>query len=198
MVSPYNGVSKDKWSAKTEELIAAHPIDTEQLVDIVKTAWSAIFDTKLGGKFSIGTDITPKPQIMGFLLHELIPLELESRFPKEWRADKDKGDKDLVYIPDMTKSIELKTSSHASQIFGNRSYAQPQPENSTGKSKDGYYLTVNFENFSAAKGSPSITLIRFGWLDHTDWIPQKSPTGQQARVDAESDRSKLKVLYRSK
>lgn len=138
MASPYEGLTQDKWAEKTEELIKAHPIDTSQLVDVVQTAWSAIFDTKLGGKFSIGKEITPKPQIMGFLLHELIPLELESRNPKIWRADLEKGDKDLVYIPDASKSIELKTSSHASQIFGNRSYAQPQVENSKGKSKNGY------------------------------------------------------------
>lgn len=199
MASPYDGLTEDEWAEKTEELIAAHPIDTEQLVDVVQTAWSAIFDTKLGGKFSIGKEISPKPQIMGFLLHELIPLELESRFPNAWRADNHKGDKDLVYIPDPTKSVELKTSSHASQIFGNRSYAQPQPENGRGKSKNGYYLTVNFQNFAlAGKDRPSITLVRFGWLDHTDWIAQTAATGQQARLSPMSDRAKLKVLYRSK
>lgn len=199
MASPYEGLDEDRWASRTEELIGAHPMDTTQLVDIVQTAWSAIFETKLGGKFSIGKEISPKPQIMGFLLHELIPLELESRNPKTWRADAEKGDKDLVYIPDPSKSIELKTSSHASQIFGNRSYAQPQPENGRGKSKNGYYLTVNFQNFTAAgKQRPAITLVRFGWLDHTDWIAQNAATGQQARVSPISDRTKLKVLYRSK
>ena len=199
VASPYDGLASDKWEAKTEELIAAHPVDTGQLVDVIQTAWSAIFDTKLGGKFSIGKEISPKPQIMGFLLHELIPLELELRSPKTWRTDKEKGDKDLVYIPDPSKSVELKTSSHPSQIFGNRSYAQPQPENARGKSKNGYYLTVNFQNFAlAGKNRPEITLVRFGWLDHTDWLAQTSATGQQARVSPASDRTKLKVLYRSK
>lgn len=198
MSSPYEGLSQDNWATKTEELIKAHPLDPDDLVDVVKTAWSAIFDTKLGGKFSIGTEISPKPQIMGFLLHELIPLELESRHPKTWRADSDKNDKDLVYIPDPTKSVELKTSSHPAQIFGNRSYAQEQAANSRSKSKNGYYLTVNFQNFKlAGKEKPTITLVRFGWLDHTDWIAQTSATGQQARVAPASDRSKLKVLYRS-
>lgn len=199
MPSPYDGVSPEKWRAKTEELIAAHPIDTRQLVDAVLSAWSAIFDTKLGGKFSIGTEITPKPQIMGFLLHELIPLELESRFPKTWRADKEKGDKDLVFMPDPKMSIELKTSSHPSQIFGNRSYAQPQADSGRGKGKNGYYLTVNFGKFATTgENRPAITLVRFGWLDHTDWIAQRAATGQQARVSPASDRAKLKVLYSSK
>ena len=72
----------------------------------------------LGASSGIGRDIQPKPQIMGFLLHELIPLELQSRHPGEWRPEKAKNDKDLVYIPDPTLSVELKTSSHPSQIFG--------------------------------------------------------------------------------
>lgn len=103
-------------------------------------------------------------------------------------------DKDLVYIPDPSLSVELKTSSHASQIFGNRSYAQPQQ--GAGKSKDGYYLTVNFEKFSK-DGLPKVKLIRFGWLDHTDWIGQAAATGQQARIRPESDRAKLVRLYSS-
>ena len=87
MTLPYEGLPNDRWAAKTEELIAAHPIDTNALVDVVQTAWAAIFETKLGGKFSIGRDIAPKPQIMGFLLHELIPLELESGLlPVLWTA----------------------------------------------------------------------------------------------------------------
>jgi ScaI restriction endonuclease len=73
-------------------------------------------------------------------------------------------------------------SSHPSQIFGNRSYAQEQASGSTGKGKSGYYLTVNFQNFKiAGADQPSITQVRFGWLDHTDWIGQASATGQQAR-----------------
>lgn len=126
MASPYDGIPSEEWAAITKKLIAEHPLNGDDIVDVVLTAWNSIFETKLGGKFSIGKEINPKPQIMGFLMHELIPLELESRYPGVWRTDQQKGDKDLNYIPDFTKSIELKTSSHASQIFGNRSYAQEQ------------------------------------------------------------------------
>lgn len=192
MASPYLDIPKSDWLKKTEELVKNHPLDMDDLADVVATAWSAIFESRLGGKFRIGHEIYPKPQIMGFLLHELIPLELQSRHPELWRPELAKNDKDLVYIPDQDFSVELKTSSHPSQIFGNRSYAQEG--NGTGKSKDGYYLTVNFTKFEKEK-QPFITKIRFGWLDHTDWIAQKSATGQQARVNAESDKLKLKVIY---
>lgn len=194
MPSPYDNLLPDQWASKTQELIDAHPLDAADIVDVVLTCWTAIFESRLGGKFRIGHDIQPKPQIMGFLLHELIPLELQSRHPGEWRPEKAKLDKDLVYIPDAALSVELKTSSHPAQIFGNRSYAQEQVGD--GKPKNGYYLTVNFEKFSAS-GLPKVTLIRFGWLDHTDWIGQAAATGQQARLRPESDRAKLLRLYSS-
>lgn len=194
MPSPYENLPPDQWAAKTKELIDAHPLDTAEIVDVVQTCWTAIFESRLGGKFRIGHDIQPKPQIMGFLLHELIPLELQSRHPGEWRPEKAKIDKDLVYIPDTSLSVELKTSSHPAQIFGNRSYAQEQVGD--GKPKNGYYLTVNFQKFSAV-GLPVVTQIRFGWLDHTDWIGQAAATGQQARLRPESDRAKLFKLYSS-
>lgn len=194
MPSPYDNIAPEQWSAKTRELIDAHPLDMGDVVDIVHTCWAAIFQSHIGGKFRIGHDIKPKPQFMGFLLHELIPLELQSRHPGEWRPEKSKDDKDLVYIPDPALSVELKTSSHPSKIFGNRSYAQEK--DSKGKSKNGYYLTVNFQKFQP-QGAPKLTMIRFGWLDHTGWIGQAAATGQQARLRPESDKAKLQELYRS-
>ncbi len=133
---------------------------------------------------------------MAFFLHELIPLEFSVRYPALWRGEQAKGDKDIVYIPDDSSSVEIKTSSHASQIFGNRSYAQaataPQ------KSKSGYYLAVNFEKFSSQGGQPRIHRLRFGWLDHSDWIGQKAATGQQARLSPTVEQAKLLTLFESK
>lgn len=190
--SPYQDLSVDKWQECTKQLIERHPLAAEEIVEVVLSSWGAIFESRLAGKFIIGQHIFPKPQIMGFLLHELIPLELSSRYPQSWRPEREKDDKDIVYIPDSAMSIELKTSSSAGQIFGNRSYAQDQ--GGAGKSKNGYYLAVNFAKFSYLN-LPSITLIRFGWLDHTDWIGQQAATGQQARLRPESDRNKLLTLY---
>jgi len=38
-------------------------------------------------------------------------------------------------------------------------------------------------------------LIRFGWLEHSDWFGQKSETGQEAFLSQEAKENKLIVLY---
>jgi hypothetical protein len=129
---------------------------------------------------------------MGFLLHELIPLELEFRYPKLWRRERLSTEKDLVYIPDEAFSVEIKTSSSKRNIYGNRSYAQVG--GTSKKSKSGYYLAINFEKFSSKVTKPEITLVRFGWLDQEDWIGQVAATGQQARLSPIVERNKLLVL----
>jgi hypothetical protein len=129
---------------------------------------------------------------MGFLLHELIPLELERRYPNIWKRNQNAQDKDLVYIPNDRFSIEIKTSSSNRNIYGNRSYAQVH-ENSR-KDKSGYYLAINFEKFSSNLLSPRITSVRFGWLDMSDWQGQNAATGQQARLSPDVERFKLLKL----
>ena len=191
--SPYAGVLSTKWVEVTQKLITEHPLGEDEIVEIVLETWRSIFNSSIGMHgFRIGKQIFPKPQIMGALLHELIPLEVAARYPKDWRGEKTAADKDIVYIPDDKFSIELKTSSHREHIFGNRSYAQEAVVDKKGKS--GYYLAVNFEKFSEQK-EPEIVLIRFGWLDHTDWVGQKAATGQQSRLGAEVYTGKFKTLY---
>jgi hypothetical protein len=113
------------WPKISRELIDKHPLKPKEIVDVVLKAWDDIFDSSFGPKpFKIGVDIFPKPQIMAFLLHELIPLEFAERYKGKWRIDKSGDEKDLVYIPDDQFSVEIKTSSSDSKIFGNRSYAQ--------------------------------------------------------------------------
>lgn len=170
----------------------AHPLSRTEVVDLVKTAWSAIFESSFGPHgFVIGKDFFPTPQIIGFLLHELLALELTARYPKDWRRDLVASEKDLIYLPDEDFSTEVKTSSHMSQVFGNRSYAQPAT--STKKSKDGYYITVNFRRPAPSDGG-GITRIGFGWLDHSDWIAQTAQTGQQARLAPHAYQYKLLSL----
>lgn len=181
-----------EWAAKTEELIRAYPLKMEDLVTATLEAWERIFTSSIGG-FYIGVDIFPKPQVMGFFLHELIPLTLSRKFPGIWREDQKAGEKDLVYLPDPVFSAEIKTSSHPSQIFGNRSYAQEGL--SSKKMKSGYYLAANFEPFTKRGIQPKIIKIRFGWLDHDDWLGQKAATGQQARLHPDVENYKLLRLY---
>lgn len=193
--SPYDGLPEELWVGKTKELIAEHPLDADEIVEVVLGSWESIFQSKIGLKgFTIGQHLQPTPQIMGSFLHELIPLEFEARSPGKWRRDKSAKDKDLVYLPDESYSVEIKTSSSPKNIYGNRSFAQDSE--AAKKSKSGYYLAVNFQKFSSAK-EPKVRLVRFGWLDHTDWIGQASSTGQQARLAPTTERSKLLVLYSS-
>lgn len=192
--SPYSGAPQSDWPQITQQLVDSHPL-TPHLVDIIMDAWQGLFSTSIGQMgLKIGVDIFPRPQIIGALLHELIPAGIAAKFPGKWRNEQEKSDKDIVCIYDDYYSIELKTSSNKTQIFGNRSYAQKT--NSSGKSKDGFYIAVNFETFSTAKGSnPRILRIRLGWLDHTDWIAQNASSGQQARLAPETYRDKFVTLY---
>lgn len=192
--SPYDGLPEERWLEKTQELADQHPLNMDKIVEVVLDVWEGIFQSSLGSKaFKIGRDIFPKPQIMAFFLHALIPLELATLYPDLWRGDTDPEDKDLVYIPDVSLSIEIKTSSSSNNIYGNRSYAQKPI--SAKKSKSGYYLAINFGKFTSKIVKPDILKVRFGWLDHTDWIGQKAPTGQQARLSAATEGVKLILLY---
>jgi hypothetical protein len=196
MSSPYKDLPPDRWLEVTRRLVEKHPLSTQEIVDVVLSSWDSIFASGIGPKgFRIGKDIFPKPQIMGFFLHELIPLELTERNKSIWRAETSSDDKDIVYIPDSTYSIELKTSSNPRHIYGNRSYAQGSSRGR--KAKSGYYLAVNFEKFTDKKSRPQIRLIRFGWIDSSDWIGQKAATGQQSRLHPDVESYKLLELYPS-
>lgn len=196
MTSPYDKQPVSSWLKITKKLVQRHPLSTEEIVQISLASWESIFVSTIGNDFLIGKDIFPKPQIMGFFLHELIPLILTKKYPDKWRKEQIASEKDLIYIPDDTFSVEIKTSSSAKNIYGNRSYAQEA--NSVKKSKSGYYIAVNFQNFSMKITKPEITKIRFGWLDHADWIGQTAATGQQARLSPDVEQNKLLTLYELK
>ena len=192
--SPYAGIAVDRWLDKTKELIARHPIGAPKLVEITLRSWDDIFISQLGRhNLRIGRDIFPQPQIMGFFLHELIPLNISLEIPG-WRRDLGGTEKDVVCEKDPFFSFEIKTSSNPKDIFGNRSYAQQGLSEKRGK--DGYMLAVNFQGFKDRQ-APKIVRIRFGWLDHTDWVGQTAATGQQARLTREANAYKLLDIWGS-
>lgn len=192
--SPYYGKIIEDWSAITDQLINNYPIKPNEIVETVLKSWSDIFNSKIGS-FYIGRDIEPVPQIMSFLLHELVAHYLSLQFPGMYRAGTEKTEKDIHCIVDNSLSIEIKGSSHPNQIFANRSYAQPQSGDGQ-KDKNGYYIAINFEQFKNVKPNlPKILMIRFGYLEHSDWTAQNAATGQQARLSAEVYRHKLKQIY---
>ncbi|NJN94664.1 MAG: ScaI family restriction endonuclease [Anaerolineales bacterium] len=195
MTSPYTGLSVQDWASKTRELIERHPLDPNEIYEVVLQVWNDIFESDIGSKpFRIGIDLFPRPQVIGYFLHELIPLEFTHRYPGIWRREETTDEKDLVYIPNPIYSIEIKTSSSLRNIYGNRSYAQETIIDK--KSKSGYYLAINFQKFSKTVEAkrPSVTSMRFGWLDHEDWIGQIAATGQQSRLSQEVERNKLLAL----
>lgn len=179
MTSPYS-TDKSTWAATTRRLVDAHPLKNE-LVKIIKKSWSDIFASSLGG-YVIGKHLFPDPQVIGFFLHELIALNLAALYPGQYWKGCQATEKD-VECSTPRFSFEIKTSSHKSAVFANRSYAQPVPNGK--KSKDGYYLTVNFDKVEPGV-TPQIRLIRFGFLEHSDWIAQAAATGQQAHLAAET------------
>lgn len=187
--SPYAGLSEDRWLATTKKLVAKYPITMTTVAKMVFETWDAIFESTIGRYAKIGVHIFPTPQMMGIFLHELIPLEFAAKFPDEWKRGEAGNEKDLVYLPDNSFSTEIKCSSHKKSIFANRSYAQAPSDSK--KSKSGYYLAVNFEQFSESLSQPKIRMVRFGWLDHGDWIGQRAETGQQARLNPATESLKL-------
>ena len=192
MESPYKDKPQEEWQDITINLVSNHPLLPE-LADVVLESWNAIFKSKIGD-FYIGKDIFPEPQIMGFFLHDLIALYLSERHEGEYKLGSPHVEKDVHCISDPDLSFEIKTSSNPTQLFGNRSYAQPASGNEA-KSKDGFMLAVNFEKFTTEITRPQIKMVRFGYLEHSDWIAQSAATGQQARLSPETYRNKFVKLY---
>lgn len=192
----------------TQKLINEHPLTEEQIIKAVLDSWKQIFDSKIG-PLSIGKQIFPTPQIMSNILHELIPYNISKVAGTDYKIGKTKKEKDIVYKLNDDYSIEVKASSSKNDIYANRSYAQPSSKSDT-KNKNGYYIGVNFEKFKLIdkeeflpvttdkKGNiiyPKITQITFGFLEHTDWLPQTSAKGQQARLTPDAKKSKMIKIY---
>lgn len=173
-------------------------LTVDSIVDIVQSCWDDVFTIKdQTGNFIVGKTVFPKPQILGFILEALIAKKFEAMDPKQWVFDPTGYSKDITNKFDDSLSIEIKSSS-STHIYGNRSYANAG--SSSKKSKDSFYLAVNFAKFNKddLNKRPSLTKIRLGYLAHSDWKGQSSQTGQNARLSAVTERSKLLELWPSK
>lgn len=195
--SPYALRPEEEWRAITEGLVRAHPVSTADLVSVSLLSWADVFQTRIGG-YRIGHDLFPSSQIVSFLLHELIAQRIAEKYPGQFVAGRGNKQKDIHSLIDPAFSIEIKGSSSATRIYGNRSYAQQQAVQGA-KSKDGYYLTMNFPKLVlGGVDVPPLGILRFGYLEHSDWIPQRSATGQQASLKPSAYAYKLIELYRQK
>lgn len=196
-MSPYENLPEIQWKETTKRLINDHPLSQDVLISTVLEAWDGILRTKIANELQIGIDIFPTPQSLGNYLHELIPVSLEKKYPGQWTRDIEKKDKDLVCVTNPYYSVEIKTSSNANNIYGNASYGQEDSANASSKTKDGYYLAINFEKFIPSEKNfiPRIKKIRFGWLDHSDWHSQNASSGQAATISPIVRDNKLLLLY---
>src|SRR5580692_3217702 len=106
MKDPYPS-EVSKWSKTTEKLLAAYPLPMPELVKIVLASWEDIFHSRIGSRnYQIGRDIWPEPEIMGFLLHELVPLNLAATYPGKWQRCQVAGQCDALYLPNDDWSFE--------------------------------------------------------------------------------------------
>lgn len=191
MSSLYAGLQTEQWLSKTKELIAMHPLKLDTIRDVAIQSWGTLWLTRIGeGNSAIRLEEIDVPAtVVGYFFEKLFARELQSRFPS-WRGGRGKDEKDIVCISDPFFSIEMKTSGQlGAKIFGNRSYGQrAEVESTVAKvEKSGYYITVNFYG-------RVLTLLRFGWLDVSDWKPQKAATGQAASLSKEAYQHKLVVI----
>lgn len=98
MTSPYPK-NKREWKAATASLIDRHPLERQEIASFVHAAWNALFNSSIGNhRLIIGTHIFPKPQIVGALLHELIPAEVVAAYPTAWRREQQKTTKILSLL----------------------------------------------------------------------------------------------------
>lgn len=175
--SPYQDKPKSEWLKITKRLLSRHPLDADLILSTAHQAWNAVWSTRVGaGKTAINIKALDVPSsVVGYFFEILFARELEKQLPGKWRGCKQGDDKDLVYVPDSRWSVEIKTSGQlGTKVYGNRSYGQKaQNQLSTKKEKSGFYITVNFFKHT-------LTLIRFGWIDASDWKAQASATGQMA------------------
>lgn len=175
--SPYSGRPESSWFGITQRLVNSHPLKLGTLLEAAVSVWATLWQTTVGsGQTSVRlSELKVPATIVGYFFEVLLTRELERRNPTLWRGSQSKDEKDLVYLPDQSFSIEIKTSGQAGfKIYGNRSYGQKsENELLVKKEKSGFYITANFFN-------KTLTLLRFGWIDAEDWDPQEAPTGQMA------------------
>lgn len=182
MISPYKNKNKDEWKAITEQLVEDYPLKTEDILEIALTAWDNLWSTKVANIIKL-SEVELPATVIGYFFQKLYTHELSNRYPEKWRGEKEKSDKDIVYIEDIKYSTEMKSSGQLGyKVFGNRSYCQGS--NTPSKAKSGYYITVNFYK-------TTLTLISIGWIDKEDWNCQNAESGQAATLPLEVYKGKL-------
>lgn len=184
-ISPYANHDVSNWSAITSDLIKNYPIPLNEILEIAILSWDRLWSSRIGGDIKI-SEVDLPATVVGYFFQKLFSHELAKRYPNSWRGELLKSDKDLVNLDNVFFSTEMKASGQRGyKLFGNRSYNQESANaNITGKDKSGFYITLNFYK-------QSMTLLRIGWIDQDDWVPQGSQTGQAATLHPDVYKYKL-------
>ena len=125
MPSPYVDLPVGQWRAKTQELVANHPLSLEDIRAACLRSWDFVWETTIGtGETAISLrEIEVPSTVTGYFFERILARELEVRHPGRWRGGQEKAEKDLVYVSDPHFSIEVKTSGQLNtRVYGNRSY----------------------------------------------------------------------------
>ena len=194
--SPYSDCPENEWQNITEELVNKFPLLREEIVRVVMESWSDLYNSSFGqGKLIVGQDIFLPAQATGVILEKLISCRLAKQYPGIWSGGSKKNHKDVVNITDGKFSFEIKTSSHPTGVYGNRSTGNRSDKSQ--KIRTGYYLVVNYLLPTEDTPDKKIRTIRFGWIDDDDWTGQSAASGQQASIGAKLAKLKLVTLYKN-
>ncbi|MEJ0010248.1 MAG: ScaI family restriction endonuclease [Alphaproteobacteria bacterium] len=189
--SPYKNHPEEKWLEITKQLIAEFPLSKEDIVKVVSDSWNDLYTSTIGSSgLVIGKNIFLPAQATGVILERIIGSALQRLDSKIWVGGKEKIHKDIVNLKNDRFSFEIKTSSSANGVYGNRSTGY-RSDNSK-KIRSGYYLVINYQLPTETLPEKKIRKIRFGWIDDDDWVGQKESSGQQASIS--SHLAKLKLI----
>lgn len=172
------------------QMVQPHILPHPTILRVVNTSWNTLWTTKIGRK-PLHTFHHLDAQVIGKFFQEIMAHELYTHDPHTWadpQAPRSVKLPDFVCTTDPCQSFELKMcGQHGSRVvYGNRcsssEYASPN-----GKSRDGYLLTINYT-------ATRINLIRFGYILGSDWIGQKSSSGNAAHLTNNVYETKLHVV----
>jgi hypothetical protein len=192
--SPYHGLDTELWPSVTQSVVDAFPLSRSQLFNLAVDAWKDVTSTRIGRReLRIGHDLEVPAQAIGYLFEKLFALALMEMAGPFRGGLSQATEKDIVHDDDPSFSFEIKTSTHKTGIYGNRSQSQRSAKRK--KIRVGYHLVMNFTKPTAAQPYGSFVL-RFGWLDNSDWKAQNAQSGQAAHVPPHIQAMKLVELGR--
>lgn len=190
LVDPYADLPVEKHPEQTEKLAAnffsESGLKKEALIELVLKQFDDIMNMQVGARKAC-VDFFPTGQTISNLMDDTMKLEI-SKF-KGWRGGIAREEKDLIH-EDSYFSTEVKVSSHAHEIPGNKKREQKTKV----KFQSGFYVIVNYKRPTKNEPDGYVRTIRFGWLNDADWRATAN-SGNKASVPPAVARNKLVTLY---